>query len=426
MAPEQAMSEFRRLGRVGSHPSGRQARGSNHRPAHESSWNGLATRRPKSGLGDTHLGNRPASWAEGRSEGRSKGRSEGRPKGRLLSKPWNLPEVRAIQVPLSLLLSRRMTPAAKLLWIRLHFDQTHRSACSPRARQLAKRTSLGRSTVYFALRRGAAEGWFVRRYDPVTGKLRWEATWPHEEYQEVVHIPVDLIRAAHKLRPQAILCYGLLQALHDFNGRSGWFKWGELKELTGLNLRTIKRAVRALAEARWIATAQKDRRARIWFSLQDADEAYRLEVQKQLEQAEFKGETLMRCYLSLIVDTNESEDRARPEFLVNPASGERMELDRFYPVHRVAFEFNGKQHYVAAGSFTKQEVAAQKRRDRLKHQICKEKGIRLVVVHAEDLSLVGMLRKVGNLLPRQALRGLRRTIKFLNRCGLRYQAASVT
>ena len=132
----------------------------------------------------------------------------------------------------------------------------------------------------------------------------------------------------------------------------------------------------------------------------------------------------MRSFLSLIADTRECEDGARPEFLVNPASGEKMELDRYYPVHRVAFEFNGRQHYVATGRFTKQEVAAQQKRDQLKRQICRENRIDLVVVHAEDLSLAGMSRKAGALLPLRALRGLKQTIRFLNRCGLRYQKAA--
>ena len=132
---------------------------------------------------------------------------------------------------------------------------------------------------------------------------------------------------------------------------------------------------------------------------------------------------MMRSYLSLIADTNESEDGARPEFLVNPASGERLELDRYYPVHRVAFEFNGQQHYAATERFGGDVVAAQRQRDEVKKAICKQKGIELVVVHAEDLSLIGMLKKVRRLLPLRRLWGFKRTIRYLNRCGKRYQAA---
>lgn len=131
----------------------------------------------------------------------------------------------------------------------------------------------------------------------------------------------------------------------------------------------------------------------------------------------------MRSFLSLTADTRECQDHARPEFLVNPATGERLEFDRYYPVDRVAFEFNGPQHYTATGRFTRREVTAQRKRDRVKQRVCNEKGIQLVTVHPEDLSLTGILRKVGDLLPRRALRGLRRTILFLNACGSRYRAA---
>lgn len=333
---------------------------------------------------------------------------------------------RAIAVPLSLLLSKDLTPAAKFLWIRLRMDAMHPRKRSHRPRQLAKRTCLARSTIYEALRQGTASGWLVSYFDRSSGKRRWKTACPARNPRGVVWIPVDLIRAAHALRPQAILFYGLLQATPKFNanGRAGQFKWTQLRELTGLHLRTIKRAVRALAEARWITMAQENRRSPIWFRLQHADQAYKEEVKKSLERASYRGEALMRSFLSLITATKECEDGARPEFLVNPASGERMELDRYYPVHRVAFEFNGRQHYVATGRFTKQEVAAQRKRDQLKRQICKEKQVRLVVVHAEDLTLAGMLRKVGALLPLRALRGFKQTIRFLNRCGLHYQKAA--
>lgn len=404
-------------------------------------------------------------------------------------------EVREIQVPLSLLLSSELTPAAKFLWIRLRFDEMRSKKRSHRPRQLEKRTCLARSTIYEALRQGEAAGWLARCVDSASGKLRWKTALPggsallgkgafsagelsdaipnpgapalcadgrgrnrtnpvqgasdpgHQHsiarrraaggralYEGArvaprtpgrpVRIPVDLIRAAHALRPQAILCYGLLQATRGFNGRTGAFKWAELRQLTGLHLRTIKRAVRALAEARWISIAQEHRRAPIWFRLQHADHAYKEEAEARLERAGYLGEALMRSFLSLIVDSKECEDGARPEFLVNPATGERLEFDRYYPIHRVAFEFNGPQHYIATGPFSKSEVAAQRKRDRLKEKICKEKGINLVIVHAEDLTLRQMFKMVRALLPLRALRGFRETIRFLNRCGMRYLAAA--
>ncbi len=332
--------------------------------------------------------------------------------------------VRTIDVPVALLLSRALTPAAKLLWIRLRFDATHRRQRSHVPGRLAKRTCLARSTVYEALKRAVASGWLVPHRDPSSGKRRWRTVLPALDDRTTVKIPVDLIRASHALRPQALLCYGLLQATSRFNGLAGFFKWAEISKRTGLHLKTVKRAVRALAQARWIAITQENRLAPIWFRLQHADQAYKEEVKRRLEESKYRGEALMRACLSLISDTRECEDGARPDFLENPSTGERMELDRFYPVDRVAFEFNGRQHYVAEGRFSKQDVVAQRKRDALKRQICKNQEVALVIIHAEDLSLTTMRKKVGDKLPRRTLRGFKQTIQYLKTYSQRYRKAA--
>jgi hypothetical protein len=347
------------------------------------------------------------------------------PRRRLPSKP------NIIEVPLALLLSKELTPAAKLLWIRLRFEAMQWRQRSHSPSRLAERTGLARSTIYEALRQAADVGWLIPYVDKATGKRRWKVALPVREPRGVVYIPVDLIRATDALRPQSILCYGILQATPDFKprGMAGSFKWAQLRQLTGLHLRTLKRAVRELADARWIALAQRHRKAPIRFRLQHADQAYKVEVERRLERAQYVGESIMREFLSLLVPTNECEDGARPGFLVNPATGERLELDRYYPLHRVAFEFNGKQHYEPTGRFTREEVAAQKKRDRIKREICRQKGITLVVVHAEDLTLKGMLAKlneVDDLLPRRSLRMFKRTVRFLNECGRRYSQKAVS
>ncbi len=306
-------------------------------------------------------------------------------------------QLRTVDVPLALLLSRTLTPASKLLWIRLRFDATHRRQRSHVPQRLAQRISMARSTVYEALKRSVASGWLVPHRDPSSGKRRWRTVLPALNDRTTVKIPVDLIRASHALPAQALLCYGLPQATSRFNGLAGYFKWAEFSKLTGLHLKTVKRAVRTLAEARWIAIAQVNRLAPIWFRLQHADQAYKEEVKRRLGESKYRGEALMRACLSLIADTRECEDGARPDFLENPSTGERMELDRFYPLNRIAFEFNGQQHYIAAGPFSKREVAAQRKRDALKRQICKNQGVTLVVVHAEDLSLTTIRKHISPL-----------------------------
>lgn len=344
----------------------------------------------------------------------------------------------AIEVPRPLLYAENLTPAAKFLWIRMRLDEL-RQRVEPgyaltclrhphQPRRMVKCTHLARSTVYEAMRQLVAAGWLAPYNHGAAGmvtKQRWQTACPLQGRYKIVRVPTELIRFAHALRPQAILCFGMLQTVHDFNRRakSGTFKWAELRAMTRLHVRTLKRAVRALVESRWVSLKQEHRKARVQFALQHADYAQRELVRRHLERAQYRGEALMQCFLSTIADTQESQDNARPEFLVNPVTRERMEFDRYYPMHGVAFEFNGSQHYKASERFSKQEVEAQRKRDVIKRRICREKNIKLVVVRAEDLTLAGMLKKVGDLLPRKALRGFRRTIQFLNQCGLNYQLA---
>ena len=339
-------------------------------------------------------------------------------------------KVKWILIPIELLVSDDLTPAAKFLWIRLRLDEKHRRPRPQASRKLAKRTGLARSTIMLALKKAAATGWLVPSRHPHGKGIRWKTACPVEP-AGFVRIPVDLIRDWERVRPQEVLCYGFLQLLPSFNGLTGYFKWAELRQLTGLHLRTLKRAVRALAANYWIGMQQKNRLSPIWYRLQHADEARMNEVQRRLDDrlnrpgGNHIGEAIMHEALALIVATDVCQEGARPEFLRNPATGERMELDRYYPNDRVAFEFNGRQHYAATERFSKDKVMAQRKRDAVKRQICKKYGIKLVVVRAEDLTFVQMLRKVGDLLPRGSLRIFGRTIQYLNKRAVGYQQAAL-
>lgn len=106
----------------------------------------------------------------------------------------------------------------------------------------------------------------------------------------------------------------------------------------------------------------------------------------------------MREYLTLLIDSDQFEDNAAPGFLVNPLTNERMQFDRFYPPS-VAFEFQGPQHYGATALYSEAEAAKQRGRDLMKQGICIERGIRLVLIQPQDLSLKVIQQKVGPLLP---------------------------
>ncbi|MFZ5825379.1 MAG: hypothetical protein ACOY94_13850 [Bacillota bacterium] len=217
------------------------------------------------------------------------------------------------------------------------------------------------------------------------------------------------------MAPAAKVLYGILQS------QDGEFTYPALSRLTGAGPNTLKRAVAALVQAEWLQTEQRNRRAPIRFTLGNPILArQRLEVElarRRLQHDPNKGEALMKEYLSLLVDSNEFEDNARPGFLINPKTRERLELDRLY-INVAAFEYNGASHFG-----TTEQATDQQTRDMVKVGICALRGIPVVVIHSEDLSLAGMRAKIGGLLPLRDLTGHEPLIAFLERKAQRYREA---
>jgi hypothetical protein len=114
---------------------------------------------------------------------------------------------------------------------------------------------------------------------------------------------------------------------------------------------------------------------------------------------------------------------AARRFLVNPQTGERLEFDRFYPPNW-AFEFHGAQHDGPTERSSQAEVEAQQLRDLIKAGICVYRGIHLVVIRAADLSLDGMIKRVGGSMPLRDLTGQEALIDLLEDASIAYRAAS--
>jgi hypothetical protein len=81
-------------------------------------------------------------------------------------------------------------------------------------------------------------------------------------------------------------------------------------------------------------------------------------------------------------------NKCRPDFLTNPKTQRKLELDGFnpsIPTHLglgLAFEYNGSQHYFFTPKYHKtvEEFEDQMSRDKLKHKLCKENGILLITI----------------------------------------------
>lgn len=318
-----------------------------------------------------------------------------------------------IQAPASLFLDPALTPSAKLVWLIM---QRHaRDGVMNRA-ALQTHAGLSRQTIRRSLAELAGAGWTP----PRTG-----ADLPLVDHPWV-SMP-DSLLDDQRLEGRAKVMYGVLQLTPGFQGQSGQFTYPGLSALAQISPNTAKLAVSDLVAAEWLRVSQANRLAPVRFLLTSPEasrgEAAVAGARQRLDEAPFRGEALMREYLSLIVASEDFEDNAAPGFLVNPWTDERMQLDRFYPP-AVALEFNGPQHYGATDRFSDADAARQRGRDYMKTGICVTRGIELIVIHPEDLTLETMRQKVNGRLPLRDLTGHQPLVDFLEGVSRRYRRAA--
>jgi hypothetical protein len=318
-----------------------------------------------------------------------------------------------VQAPVTLLRDPTLTAAAKLLWL----VACYRVAQGPVSHaELAAHSGLSRRTIGPAMAQLAAAGWF--RVRPADGG--GPAPVDLGVTGQRVAVPGDLLINRY-LSIRGRTTYGLLQLTPGFRHPLGAFTYLGLSQLVGASLNTTYRLVQEWVTAGWLKVDQKNRYTPVQFELRHAILDRRCEelawVRERLK-GPLGGEKLMREYLSLLVD-KPYEDNAWPRFLRNPFTKAPLQFDRYYPP-RVAFEFNGPQHYQVTDLFADpQALAEQQVRDLVKMGICQRERITLVVVHAEDLSLKGMQAKVGGILPLRSLVGQEALVatKIIQRSG---------
>lgn len=305
-------------------------------------------------------------------------------------------EKRVVQVPVSLLLDPGYTAAAKVVWMAMRLHPKVGAA------ELQRSTGLCRQTVLNVTGRVTAGG------------------------GARVKVPADLL-ADSTVGATAKALYGLLQTTANFRGSVGQFTYTSLCAHTQFGRNTLRRAIDALVRAGWLQVRQESRLSPIHFTLGSPERA-RSQAEagaaaRRLKRAKFGGEAMMQEYLSLLIDSDQFTENARPGFLVNPLTGERLELDRFYPPN-LAFEYNGAQHYRSTDRFSQTQANSQHVRDVIKAGICAYMGIDLVIIHPEHLSLQGMTSQIGRHMPLRNLAGHEPLIDLLEDASLVYRAAA--
>jgi len=207
-----------------------------------------------------------------------------------------------------------------------------------------------------------------------------------------VHLPFELLRSSD-IRPTEKLLYLVIEAACP---QSIY----ELAQVTGSSPGNASRACASLAKAGWIEMVKKGRSLAPVPVLPKAIQEKQVKrLMQTLGLAPQKGEFLMKRWLDVLVCSDEFVDNARPLFLLNPLTDEPLEFDRYY-LEGIAFEFNGAQHYGPTQVYPSEQAFKELRtRDLLKKAMSVEKGIVLVEVTADDLSLQGMQKRIPRKLP---------------------------
>lgn len=76
-------------------------------------------------------------------------------------------------------------------------------------------------------------------------------------------------------------------------------------------------------------------------------------------------------------------EKARPPFLINPVTGQPLELDCYNDELKLAVEYNGKQHYEYNKMMhqnSRHSFQNQQYRDHMKKEMCDKSGVRLIIV----------------------------------------------
>lgn len=113
---------------------------------------------------------------------------------------------------------------------------------------------------------------------------------------------------------------------------------------------------------------------------------------KGIYKTDLVNDGLMKLYLDKIFPKAKKFDNKRYNWLNG------VELDRFYSHLRLAFEYNGIQHYKR--SFFINDVKRSRLKDKLKIEICKQYGIKLIIIScflkvSKDF-IIGKLSMKGN------------------------------
>ena len=198
----------------------------------------------------------------------------------------------------------------------------------------------------------------------------------------------------HSIEPRAKLLYQTLVA----------HKPGSIRKLAAavpMNRNSVFRLVKVLVRTGWVSVFKTGyQNVPIPTQPLSWQKEHLAAVEKHDKMSFRSGENKMNLLLDLLVDSGPHVRNARPWFLANQNSKEFLEYDRFHPELKMAWEFDGQQHYGPTPKFPSQrEFERLQSRDKLKAQLSKEHGITLITIVAQDLDIATMLEKIPQHVP---------------------------
>ena len=119
------------------------------------------------------------------------------------------------------------------------------------------------------------------------------------------------------------------------------------------------------------------------------------------ENRQFKNLNQKKLYFlyKTIFPKNNVEIGFYPEWLINPKTGRKMELDIWDIDANLAIERQGVQHYRESKIFKYDNLENIRYRDRLKESICKKIGVKLIRFRYNEPhtieNLINKLNKIG-------------------------------
>lgn len=126
-----------------------------------------------------------------------------------------------------------------------------------------------------------------------------------------------------------------------------------------------------------------------------------IDLSKMTKDDASKGEFVCRQTLEYIY--GKPFPKAYPDWLINPKTGRKLELDGYNEELGIAFEYHGAQHYQADHYFNRNgNYADQVNRDITKVDLCDDNGVYLITISSVKYSLNEIPKVIEYYLPENA------------------------